>query len=281
MKIHRFQAGRWSKVEDYVSQELPLEIMIKFGPSSKRTTITLSINMRTQGHDEDLVRGFLLTEGIISSVREISLIKYLNRSPEEKNNRILVELDSSIKLDAEMLQRHIYTNSSCGVCAKTSIESVFQLSPYLLMPTLPTISADEIISLPEKLYNVQKSFQQTGGIHATGIFTLENGLKLEVVREDVGRHNAMDKAIGAMLLKSPSPFKSHLALVSGRASFELVQKCIMVGIPIICAIGAPSTLAVELAQDANMTLIGFLRESRFNVYSGIQRIIKSETELIK
>lgn len=274
MNIHRFQAGQWSEVDDFISQELPLEIMIKYGPPSERTTITLSINMRTQGHDKDLVLGFLLTEGIISSVREISLIKYLDRSPEEKDNRILVELDSSIKIDTEKLQRHIYTNSSCGVCAKTSIESVFQLSPYLLAPNQPTIRTEEIISLPEKLYEAQKSFQQTGGIHATGIFSVEKGLKLELIREDVGRHNAMDKAIGAMLQQSSCPFKSHIALVSGRASFELVQKCIMVGIPIICAIGAPSTLAVELAQDADMTLVGFLRKNRFNVYSGIQRIIK-------
>lgn len=255
---------------DLLAIEEPLEIRIGFGALNDRQQKCLSVTMRTPGHDFELAVGFLFTEGIIQHFDQIESVKYCEDGgkQEQKENIVRVELDPGVKLDFEKLQRHFYTSSSCGVCGKTSIEAVkvnckeSQSSFFITSKVMHT--------LPEKLREAQQIFEYTGGLHAVGLFDAEGELIL--LREDVGRHNALDKLIGAMLFKKEVPLSTYVALVSGRASFELVQKAALAGIPILAAVGAPSSLAVDLATEFGMTLLGFVREQRFNIYTGEQRI---------
>lgn len=263
--------------DDVLAVEEPLEIRIGLPDGTHRA---ISITMRTPGHDGELAAGFLFTEGIIAEPSQIKQIRHcglkigkasgvVERAGALNSNTIRVDLNTS-DIELKKLERHFYTTSSCGVCGKSSIEAL-QTSAEKLRINGFQISADLIHELPQVLRDSQNVFDQTGGLHASALFDAEG--KLVTVREDVGRHNALDKVIGAAFLAGELPLSESILLVSGRASFELVQKALMAGIPILAAVGAPSSLAVELAEEFGMTVIGFVRDGRFNIYTGRNRII--------
>jgi FdhD protein len=257
---------------DWLAIEEPLEIRLTFGPLAKRRTESLAITMRTPRDDFELVKGFLFSEGVISSLSDINHIQFKANLLAEaaSENVVQVDLSTSLNVDWEQFGRHFYTSSSCGVCGKASIEMVSKTTCYYINPTSPKIRREVLYILPEKLRNKQSVFDQTGGLHAAALF--DKSGELLMLREDVGRHNALDKLIGAAMEYFDFPLKDKTLLLSGRISFELVQKAAMAGIPIIAAVGAPSSLAVDLAEEHSISLIGFLKEDRFNIYCGAQRI---------
>jgi len=228
--------------------------------------------MRTPGADHELAAGFLFTEGIVTAPDQITDIRYCGKPAPGSTlkNTILVELADSVDVELKRLERNFYTTSSCGVCGKSSIDAL-RTGVKALEKSGTTIAAPTLVCLPELLRSSQNIFDSTGGLHASALFD-SNG-KLDIVREDVGRHNALDKVIGAKFLAGNVPLSGSILLVSGRASFELVQKSLMSGIPVLAAVGAPSSLAVELAEEFGMTLVGFVRKGGFNIYTGGQRII--------
>jgi FdhD protein len=229
--------------------------------------------MRTPGNDFELAAGFLFTEGILQhadQIREIRWSHHTNGNPRQLGNSVTVELNPGVEVDLDRLERHFYTTSSCGVCGKASIEAIDMQGCPVLPRSSPIFQSSVIHLLPEALRRAQPVFERTGGLHAAALFSSEGTLQL--LREDVGRHNAVDKLIGAEMLAGHTPLGSRLIFVSSRASFELVQKALMAGIPILAAVGAPSSLAVETAQRFNLTLLGFVRDNRFNIYSGASRI---------
>lgn len=270
--IIKYRHNYFEPKTDYLASEEPLEIQLAYGPISQRLQMNLAVTMRTPGADFDLVYGFLFTEGLIQSRKDVLQIRYpgAQLSPEAQENSILVELHPAAQFDAARLQRHFYTSSSCGVCGKASLEMVQNQSAFLLPAQQPIISPQILLRLPDALLQQQSLFNHTGGIHAAGLFSSSGDLLY--LREDVGRHNAVDKVIGAALQKQTLPLSDTILLVSGRAGFELVQKTVMAGIPIMAAVGAPSSIAVELAEAQNLTLVGFLRNGGFNVYTGGERI---------
>lgn len=253
---------------DWLAIEEPLEIRLGFGPEGRRKRESLAVTMRTPGNDFDLAMGFLFTEGIIGKKEDVVQFRFLGG---EGEHVVLAELHPTVMLDMERFKRHFYAGSSCGVCGKSSLESIHCHSSFLLRPDFPRVPLSMLTSLPEMLRPVQTLFSQTGGVHAAALFDV--GGKLLCVREDVGRHNALDKLIGAMMKKDEFPLDDTLLLVSGRAGFEIVQKALMAGISVLAAVGAPSSLAVELAESAQMTLVGFLRGQACNIYSGKSRIV--------
>ena len=228
--------------------------------------------MRTPGNDLELAAGFLFSESIVDDPSQIKSIGHcLNVEREEEvGNVVKVELEPGVELDLDRLERHFYTTSSCGVCGKASLEAVRMQSCPVLGAGKPIFKRDVIVSLPDIARAAQTVFKHTGGIHAASLF--DGGGGLVAVREDVGRHNALDKLIGGLFMGGDLPLSDHLFLASGRLSFELVQKAVRAGIPVVAAIGAPSSLAVELAVAHGQTLIGFLRGGRFNVYCGAERV---------
>lgn len=270
--IHKVNDQKLTAFEDTLAVEEPLEIRLGYGSSQNRQTKSLAVTMRTPGADFDLVAGFLYTEGIINSRQDILQIRFVGDqlSPEAQENVVQVDLRANVLIDFEKLNRHFYTASSCGICGKASLEMVQMACPFVLLGDHPQVDSAVLTSLPDQLRQKQSLFALTGGIHASGLFNSAG--ELLYLREDVGRHNALDKVIGAAMTQMPLPLKDTILLVSGRASFELVQKALMAGIPILAAVGAPSSLAVELAEAYNMTLIGFLREKNYNVYSGLGRL---------
>ena len=270
--IIKYRPNYFASQNDHLAGEEPLEIQLAYGPLGQRQQMNLAVTMRTPGADFDLVYGFLFTEGLIQGRKDVLQLRYpgVQLSPEAQENSILVELHPSARFDAARLQRHFYTSSSCGICGKASLEMVQNQSAFLLPTHQPILSPETLLRLPEALLTQQSLFNYTGGIHATGLFSSSGDLLY--LREDVGRHNALDKVIGAALQKKEFPLSDTILLVSGRAGFELVQKAVMAGIPIMAAIGAPSSLAVELAEAHNLTLVGFLREGGFNIYTGGERI---------
>jgi len=243
-------------IQDLLAVEEPLEI--------KLNDRAISVTMRTPGHDFELAAGFLFTEGILANAAEVKRIHFLTP------NSVQVELGAGVEPDLDRLQRNFYTTSSCGVCGKASIDAIHAQGCRLLPVNGLLVDADVIHRLPAALRGEQAVFDRTGGLHAAALFDSAGNLLL--LREDIGRHNAVDKLIGAEMLANRTPLADRVMLVSGRASFELVQKAIMAGIPILAAVGAPSSLAVETAQRFNMTLLGFVRDGRFNMYSGASRI---------
>jgi len=252
-------------VQDLLAVEEPLEIRLGSKP--------VSITMRTPGHDFELAAGFLFTEGILhdrSEIREVLWSKVTTANPRQLGNSVTVELNPAVEVDLDRLERHFYTTSSCGVCGKASIEALQTQGCPMLPRDTPLVASAVIHRLPEALRSEQPVFERTGGLHAAALFDPQGNL--QVLREDIGRHNAVDKLVGAEMLAGRTPLGDRLLLVSGRASFELVQKALMAGIPILAAVGAPSSLAVETAQRFHMTLLGFVRDSRFNIYSGASRI---------
>ena len=253
--IQKVEGDSSVSFQDLLAVEEPLEI--RLGDK------TISLTMRTPGHDPELAVGFLFTEGIIQGPHQI-------RDIQASKNSITVLLNPDVEIDFERLQRNFYTTSSCGVCGKASIEALRIQGCPVLPRSLAAVEASVIHQLPQSQRDEQAVFERTGGLHAAALFDFQGNLIL--LREDVGRHNAVDKLIGAELLAGRTPLYDKLLLVSGRASFELTQKALMAGIPILAAVGAPSSLAVETAQRFNMTLLGFVRDSRFNIYSGASRI---------
>jgi FdhD protein len=251
---------------DTLSVEEPLEIRLTADLSGGcRSSRVVAVTMRTPGDDCDLAAGFLFTEGIVSAADEIEEVC------SECPNVVDVTLRRGVAVDPGILERHSFVASSCGVCGKRSIAAVFVRRKYPIAVGSPRISLDLIHSLPPALRAAQPAFARTGGIHAAGLF--DRAGRLLLVREDVGRHNAVDKLIGAELMAGALPLSERIILVSGRASFELVQKAAQAGVPVLAAVGAPSSLAVQLAQECGMTLLGFVRDDRFNVYAGSERVI--------
>lgn len=255
-EVLRLVAGeRAQSARDDLVVEEPLELQVDTRP--------VSVTMRTPGHDEELAAGFLVTEGIVTSTRDI-----LRIAPHPRNRQNVINVFMRHPPDLERLKRHVFVSSSCGLCGKASIDSVHQ--HFKPVTTRLRISAEVLLSLPEKLVRAQEAFARTGGLHAAGIFTRAG--ELMVLREDVGRHNAVDKVIGHGLLNKLLPFKDHILMVSGRASFEIVQKALAARIPIVAAVSAPSSLAVDFAIESGQTLVGFLRAGRMNLYAGRHRI---------
>ncbi len=258
---------------DALAVEEPLEIRLGYVRDGHRLQRSLSITMRTPGQDTELAVGFLLTEGIISDKKQIETVRCAHREGEEmdSDNKILIDLKSDVSFDMKRLERHFYTTSSCGVCGKSSLEALNIRENPELPKRQPVFSTEIIHCLPAMLRKDQSVFSSTGGIHAAGLFNSQGSLVS--LKEDVGRHNAVDKLIGEALLKERLPLHDSLMMVSGRTSFEILQKALSAGIPIVAAVGAPSSLAVELANTFKMTLLGFVSNDRFNIYSESQRIL--------
>jgi len=254
--IRRKRDGELEFLPDELTIEEPLEIRIGRKP--------IATTMRTPGHDEELAAGFLLSEGIVRTRGQISSISMRG------DNRVVVELTSGVKSMLNSTRRFGPISSSCGLCGKTSIDAIRQNLPAIRSTDI-RIDIETLLSLPEILRKAQNDFARTGGIHAAGIFSVDG--KLKIAREDIGRHNAVDKTLGRAFLDELLPLGKHLLLVSGRASFEIVQKALAAGIPIVAAVSAPSSLAVELARESNQTLVGFLRQASFNIYTHIERVI--------
>ena len=260
MNIWRYESGGvLRECSDELAGEEPLEIRVK--------NRAVSVTMRTPGQDEELAAGFLLTEGIIS--RPADILRIEPCSHDRGGNVLNVILAEQTAVDFEKLTRHVFASSSCGLCGKATIDAVHQrLDP---IEDDLRIGADVLLSLPDKLRKAQQTFDRTGGLHAAGIFTVKGDAV--VIREDVGRHNAVDKVLGHGLLNGMLPFDQHVLMVSGRSSFEIMQKALAGRVPIVAAVSAPSSLAVEFARDSGQTLVGFIRGSRMNVYSEPQRIL--------
>ncbi len=269
--VHKINGAHpWTLEQDALAVEEPLEIRLGYETDGQRLSQSISITMRTPGHDFDLAAGFLFTEGIVQRAEQIQAIRHCGKMGSEQTNVVKVELAADVQLDFARLQRHFYTSSSCGVCGKTSIEALQTTACATLPKTAFSLAAEIIHTLPAKLRAAQSVFDSTGGLHAAALFHAAGDLV--ALREDVGRHNAVDKLIGAQFRAGHTPLPECLMLVSGRASFELVQKAVMGGLPILAAVGAPSSLAVELAKNFGMTLIGFVRDERFNIYCGAERV---------
>jgi len=265
--VQKIEGDSSAPFQDLLAVEEPLEIRLQHTLDDK----SISITMRTPGNDSELAAGFLFSEGILHNAAEIRAIRWSNKSngnPRQLGNSVTVELNVDVDLDR--LERHFYTTSSCGVCGKASIEAIEMQGCPVLPRNSPIVEAGVIHLLPDALRRAQPVFERTGGLHAAALFSPDGTLQL--LREDVGRHNAVDKLIGAEVLAGHTPLSNQLVFVSSRASFELVQKALMAGIPILAAVGAPSSLAVETAQRFNLTLLGFVRNGRFNIYSGASRI---------
>lgn len=270
------------RVEDILTVEEPLEIRIGQTIDGKMVHKAVSITMRTPGDDGELAAGFLFTEGIINHPDQVKQIRHcglkigkgsgaIDRASALNSNTIRVDLNEGVEVDLKSLDRHFYTTSSCGVCGKSSIEALATGVSKQADDGL-RVAREVIHSLPGTLRSSQAVFDQTGGLHASALFDSDG--KIDIVREDVGRHNALDKVIGARFLAGETPLSNRILLVSGRVSFELVQKALMAGIPFMAAVGAPSGLAVELANEYGMTLIGFVRDKRFNIYTRPERVVQ-------
>jgi len=267
IKIKKVGVHGIVETEDQLAVEEPLEIQLKYGSKEKQIKKSISVTMRTPGNDEELAVGFLFTEGIILNKKQVIEVE-----PDVfEENKITVKLSGNAAPKLPTSERNFYTTSSCGVCGKSSIEAIKTVSIYQNDEDEISIPADLFYTLQTKLARQQEVFQNTGGLHASALFDLKGHFLM--LREDVGRHNALDKVIGASFLNENLPLKNVILLLSGRASFELIQKASMAGIKIIAAIGAPSSLALQLAENFGITLIGFLNNERFNIYSGSQRIV--------
>lgn len=278
LPITKISSSGITETSDALAIEEPLEIRLEYGPKENRSAQNISVTMRTPGNDAELALGFLFTEGIIPKHEDVDQIEHcFIACAENKENVIQVSLGEDAIPHLQNTERNFYTTSSCGVCGKGSINAIRTVGNYIDQEDNNLVNAAILHQLPETLSHHQKVFADTGGLHASALFT-PNG-ELLLVREDVGRHNALDKLIGAALNKNWLPLTNNILLLSGRASFELVQKAAMAGITVIAAVGAPSSLAVQLAEEFNITLIGFLRNNRFNIYTAAHRIVIPEYEI--
>jgi FdhD protein len=267
-RVRVVQDGKMRVRPDTLATEEPMEIRLITGGERQ----TVAVTMRTPGADFELAAGFLYGEGIVKSPDDIAKISYCVDSDldaAQQYNIVNVELRGGREYDLRPLERHFYTSSACGVCGKASLEQLELRGCPIALPG-PEVSAETLYALPEKLREAQGLFDATGGLHAAALFDAEGNLV--ALREDVGRHNATDKLVGWALLENRLPLAGHLVMVSGRSSFEILQKCLTAGVPFVCAISAPSSLAVDVAREFGMTLVGFLRDRRFNVYAGQERV---------
>jgi FdhD protein len=285
-EIFRMKRGEIATLQDAVAVEEPLEIQLAYGAIDDRKVKSISITMRTPGNDDELAAGFLMTEGVVRDATHITSIRTpfaaetLPRNgggamqvalPAGLRSQVIrVELLPEVEVSMSTLERNFYTTSSCGVCGKASLLAIRTLCPLPQRDNF-MIHSDILSTLPQQLQPVQEAFKKTGGLHAASLFTA-NG-ELHSIREDVGRHNAVDKLLGEAFLQDAVPLRNHLLLLSGRASFELLQKAVMGGIPMVAAIGAPSSLAIEVAREFSVTLVGFLRPESFNIYSAPKRVL--------
>ncbi len=266
VRVMEVQGEASRRRPDRVATEEPLEVRLQEPGREQRN---VAVTMRTPGNDFELAAGFLFTEGVIAGAADVRTIRYCT-VPREEQHYNVVSVDLTRELPDFQPQRNFYASSSCGVCGKASLDAIeVRCGP---VADGPQVAAAVITGLPDTLRAAQRVFEATGGLHAAALFTPAGEL-LEV-REDVGRHNALDKLIGAELLAGKVPLADRLLMVSGRTSFEIVQKAAMAGIPVVCAVSAPSSLAVDAARKFGMTLIGFLRGDRFNVYAGAERILR-------
>ena len=267
-RITVYGSDRPTQRNDKLATEEPLEIRAIVGGESR----TIAVTMRTPGSDFELAVGFLHAEGVIRTAADVRKISYCgdrDLPDEQLYNIVIVELDPAVRPDLRSLDRNFYTSSACGVCGKASLEAL-SLKGAAPIQDDASVMAETVHGLPERLRDEQGLFDSTGGLHAAGLFASDG--TLIKVREDVGRHNAVDKLIGWAVLERRLPLRDHIVLVSGRSSFEIVQKCLAARVPFVCSVSAPSSLAVDVAQEFGMTLVGFVRDDRFNVYAGVQRI---------
>ena len=272
-KVLKFNSGKFENIEDLISIEEPLEISIKFKEEDDWVTRILSITMRTPGDDEDLVRGFLFNEQLIKDIKDIDSIESLGDKVGQYNiqNKILATLNNSENINISKIKRDFMTNSSCGVCGKSSLDALEIIKKNKTNPDQPKISKEVIIKSPSILRENQSEFSKTGGIHASGLFNSSGDLIS--VKEDVGRHNALDKLIGCTLVNEQINPLSQFITCSGRLNFELVQKVLMTDIGIMIGVGAPTSLAIDLANKFDITLIGFVKRDSFNIYTNNKKVI--------
>ena len=274
-KVVKFKKNKFENVNDFISIEEPLEISLKYKEQDKWVQNSLSITMRTPGHDEDLVRGFLFNEQIIQNLKDIKTIESFGEKVGQYNiqNKILVTLNNSKNVNILKIKKDFLTNSSCGVCGKSSLDALDILKKEKTPKSNPKLSKEVLIHSPSILRKNQSEFAKTGGIHASGLFS-SNG-DLITLREDVGRHNALDKMIGDSLINNYLQPTDQFITCSGRLNFELVQKVLMTNIGFMIGVGAPTSLAIDLANKFDMTLVGFVKEDSFNIYTNNQKVIVS------
>lgn len=292
--VTRFTGESATASLDRLAVEEPVEFQLAYGPVDDRRVKSISVTMRTPGHDFELAAGFLMSEGLIYDPTDIDRLTYVSgkaeatdncdrQSPEAgrtvgtyqpERNIVRVELMPDVRVNLPALERNFYTTSSCGICGKASLLALRTVCPPRSANTF-TIPAEVLYQLPSRLRDAQDVFDKTGGLHAAALFDCAGVLRS--TREDVGRHNAVDKLLGAEFLADRTPLRDRLLMLSGRASFELLQKALMAGIPMVASIGAPSSLAAQVAKEFDITLVGFLRSDRFNVYQGAQRIAPHAT----
>ena len=271
-KVFKFRNNTLNELNDQISVEEPLEIIIKFKDKDKWIENTISITMRTPGDDEDLVRGFLFNERVIEKVEYIEKIESSGKPTDQYGikNKITVTINNSENIDIDKIKRNFLTNSSCGVCGKTSLDSLEIIKKDKVLKSIPKITKEIIMSSPDKLRQNQSEFSKTGGIHASGLFTAKGDIV--AIKEDVGRHNALDKLIGHVLDQKLLNTNTQFLTCSGRLNFDLVQKALMANIGVLIGVGAPTSLAIDLANRFDMTLVGFVKGDSFNIYSSSERI---------
>ena len=272
-KVLKYKYNNAKNIDDLISIEEPLEITIKFKNKEIWNENIISITMRTPGNDKDLVRGFLFNERIIEKIEYIDKIESVGENVGQYSlkNKIVATINNSENVDIDKIKRNFLTNSSCGVCGKTSLDSLEVIKKDKILKSLPKISHDIIMKSPTTLRENQSEFSKTGGIHASGLFS-DNG-DVVAIKEDVGRHNALDKLIGYVLEKKLLNPSNQFLTCSGRLNFELVQKALMSNIGVLIGVGAPTSLAIDLANKFDMTLVGFVKQDSFNIYSNKERII--------
>ena len=271
-KVLKFNSKKFESIDDLISIEEPLEISLKYKDEDNWITQNLSITMRTPGDDENLVRGFLFNEQIVQDIKDIDSIESYGKKVGQYNiqNKILATLNNSQNVNISKIKRDFLTNSSCGVCGKSSLDALEIIKKDKTNSVEPQISKEVIIESPNILKNNQSEFSKTGGIHASGLFD-SNGQLIDL-KEDVGRHNALDKLVGSILIKEKLDPKNQFITCSGRLNFELVQKVLMTNIGIMIGVGAPTSLAIDLANKFDMTLIGFVKRDSFNIYTNNKKV---------
>ena len=272
-KVLKFESKVLNEFDDQISIEEPLEIILKYKDKKTWVEKTISITMRTPGHDEDLVRGFLFNERVVEQINHIDNIELVGDpvGQYKLKNKAVASINNSENIDIDKIKRNFLTNSSCGVCGKTSLDSLEIIKKDKILKSIPKINHEIIMKSPLMLKQNQSEFEKTGGIHASGLFDKKGNVI--ALREDVGRHNALDKLIGLVLKENLLDNNSQFLTCSGRLNFDLVQKALMANIGVLVGVGAPTSLAVDLAKKFNMTLVGFVKDKSFNIYSNNERII--------
>ncbi len=272
-KVFKYKSNKLDEFDDSISIEEPLEIILKYKNKDTWIEKTISVTMRTPGDDEDLVRGFLFNERVIDKINHIEKIESVGKPTEQYGlkNKITVTINNSENIDIDKIKRNFLTNSSCGVCGKSSLDTLEIIKKDKILKSNPKISKKILMESPKKLRENQTEFSKTGGIHASGLFS-EQG-DIIAIKEDVGRHNALDKLIGYVLNRDLLDTKSQFLACSGRLNFDLVQKALIANIGVLIGVGAPTSLAIDLANKFDMTLVGFVKDNSFNIYSNKERVI--------